>query len=626
LRKTKKEESMCGIVGVWNKKGISINERDLIAIRDTLIHRGPDAAGIYINKNIGFGHRRLSIIDLSEASNQPFQSLCGRYILTFNGEVFNYQEFYTELELKGYHFKTKSDTEVLLYLMMEYSVDCLPRLNGFFAFSFWDNHKKEMILVRDRFGVKPLFYSNTLDKIIFASEPKALFKAGVKKEIDTEHLDELFYYRHVSGANTIFKNVKRVLPGHYWICANDGNNVKEYRWFNLGEQAANINKITNPISWFEDTFHKSIQYRMIADVKVGTLLSGGLDSSSVAYSQFVQGYKNTSTWNIKFSNYEHDESDLASQLSNEYGMRFHSFEFEGHDLVSLVKDAIYFLDEPQMHLQEGHLLGLSKEAKKDVSVLLSGEASDEILGGYVRYKLHDSQLRYHALQFLNYIPEKWLKEDRWKKMKKYLYMRNQDAQIMMNANNLYLKDLEENHLDAFNLLPPYRINLLEEAKMFFPKNRLRQLMYMEQHIHISTLNDRNDRTTMGASIECREPFLDHNIVIGLTSLQDAYFSTKGKGKKLLMNSIGEKLPNYIRNHRKIGLSIPWEKYFVTIPYFRNHIENMHLCPIFQIGNMSQIDVLKIKNDFLTGNRKSLALFRTLFFMSIWYNLTFEEIH
>lgn len=615
---------MCGITGIIHKKNKLVDESQLIKMRDALLHRGPDAGGLYLNQNIGFGHRRLSIIDLSESANQPFHSVCGRYILSYNGEIFNYQEFYTELELKGFQFRTKSDTEVLLYLMMEYGVACLHRLNGFFAFSFWDNTTKELFLVRDRFGVKPLFYYKDEASFLFASEPKALFAAGVQKEIDQDHLDELFYYRHVSGANTIFKGVFRVLPGHYWHIKNNAQQLSEHRWFHLAEQARLVSKIDNPYTWFEETFHQSIRYRMIADVKVGTMLSGGLDSTSVAYSQFIQGFRNTSTWNIKFSNYIHDESELAMKVSTEYGMGFHTYEFDENNLVSLVKDAIHYMDEPFMHLQEGHLLGLAYEAKKEVSVLLSGEASDEILGGYVRYKIHDSKLRYQALQMIRYVPDKWLKEERWKKMKKYLYMQNQDAQLMMNANNFFLKDLEENHLDAFDLLPPYRINLLEEAKMFFPKNRLRQLMYMEQHIHISTLNDRNDRTTMGASIECREPFLDHNIVIGLASLSDANFSTKGKGKQLLMNSIGEKLPNYIRTHRKIGLSIPWEKYFVSIPYFRNHIDNMHLCPLFQMGNLSQIDVLRIKKEFLAGDKKSLSLFRTLFFMSMWYNLTFLE--
>jgi asparagine synthase (glutamine-hydrolysing) len=614
---------MCGIVGVINKKGNQLDENQLVEMRDSLIHRGPDAGGIYINKNIGFGHRRLSILDLSEAANQPFHSFCGRYILTFNGEIFNFQEFYSELTLKGYHFKTKSDTEVLLNLMIEYGINCLNRLNGFFSFSFWDNETKELILVRDRFGVKPLFYFNNENVFLFSSEPKALFKYGVNKEIDLDNLDELFYYRHVSGANTIFKGIKKVLPGYYWNIKNNGNEISINRWFNLGEQSINAPSIQKPLEWFEETFNQSIKYRMIADVKVGTLLSGGLDSTAVAYSQFSQGFNNTSTWNIKFNNYIHDESDLAARISNEYGMTFHSYEFNNDNLVNFVKETIHFMDEPLMHLQEGHLLGLSREAKKEVSVLLSGEAGDEIMGGYVRYKVHESQMRYKMLQLLNYIPDKWLKEDRWKKMKRYLYMQNQEAQILMNANNIFLKDLEENKLDAFNLLPTYRVELLEEAKKYYPNNKLRQLLYLEQHIHIASLNDRNDRTTMGASIECREPFLDHNLVVGLASLPDKYFNLNGKGKYVLMNSIGKKLPDYIRNHRKIGLSIPWEKYFIEIPFFKSHLETMHLCPLFQMGNLHQIDVVKITKEFINGNNNSLSLLKTLFFLSLWYNETFK---
>ena len=615
---------MCGIVGVLNKNGSPINANQLLGMRDSLIHRGPDAGGIYINDNIGFGHRRLSILDLSEAANQPFHSSCERYILTFNGEIFNFQEFYPELEQRGYHFKTKSDTEVLLNLMIEYGVNCLDRLNGFFSFSFWDTQTKELTIVRDRFGVKPLFYYDDSERFLFCSEPKAIFKYGINKEVDLNYLDELFFYRHVSGANTIFKGVKRILPGYYWIIKNDGKEITKNRWFKLGEESTKLAEIKQPLEWFEDTFNKSVRYRMIADVKVGTLLSGGLDSTSVAYSQFSQGFNKTSSWNIKFSNYIHDESVLASRISKEYGMTFHTHEFSNDTLVNLIKEAIHYMDEPFMHLQEGHLLGLSREAKKEVSVLLSGEASDEIMGGYVRYKVHESQLRYRMLQLFNYIPERWLKEDRWKKMKRYLNMKNQDAQIMMNANNIFLKDLEENRLDAFDLLPTYRVELLEEAEKFYPNNKLRQLLYMEQHIHIATLNDRNDRTTMGASIECREPFLDHNLVIGLASLPDKYFNLAGKGKYVLMNSIGRKLPEYITSHRKIGLSIPWERYFIEIPFFKSHLENMHLCPLFQMGNLNQIDVTRIVKEFKSGDLRSLSLLKSLFFLSLWYNEIFKN--
>jgi asparagine synthase (glutamine-hydrolysing) len=613
---------MCGIVGIILKSEKKINQTQLVEMRDSLYHRGPDAEGLYIDTNVGFGHRRLSIIDLSVDSNQPFHSFCGRYILTFNGEIFNYKEFYNELRLKGYKFKTNSDTEVLLNLLIEYGIKCLPRLNGFFAFSFYDKDKRKLYLVRDRFGVKPLFYSQIGSELYFASEPKALFKAGVPKEIEPKHLDELFYYRHVSGANTIFKFVKRILPGYYWEIDTQILEKKECRWFNLAKEALIIPDIKNPSEWFEQTFEQSIRYRMIADVNIGTLLSGGMDSTAVGYTQKKLGYSSLSSWNIRFSETAHDESTLASRFSEENEIDFNSFEFSSNELVKLVLESIHLMDEPSMHMQEGHLLGISKVAKKKVSVLLSGEGSDEILGGYVRYKIHNSQLRYKAMQLIKYLPESWIRDKRYKKLKKYLYMQNQDAQLMMNANELFLKDLENNNLDAFNLLPNYRVDLLREAKKIYPNNFLRQLMYMEQHTHIASLNDRNDRATMGASIECREPFLDHNLVVGIASLEDKFFTTKGKGKKILFDTIGRNLPEYIRNHKKIGLSIPWEKHIKTIPFFREHLDNMHHSELFKLGNYNQINVKQIKDEFLHGNEEVFGLVRTLFFLSLWYKVLF----
>ncbi len=617
---------MCGIAGIINKNQAPVNQDKLISMRDSMVHRGPDAAGIYIDEHIGFAHRRLSIIDLSSNGNQPFHSNCKRYTLTFNGEIFNYQEIKAGLIQQGFNFQTKTDTEVLLQLMINEGIHCLHKLIGFWAFAFYDHQEKTTLLVRDRMGIKPLFYSQTNTEFAFASEPKAFFAYGIEKAIDETHIDELFFYRHVSGENTIFKGIKRILPGYYMMVNSDGQITQTTRWFHLGEEAKKYPSIENPYQWFEDTFLSSVNYRMVSDVKVGTMLSGGLDSSAVIYAQSQLGYKNISTWNIAFSDSKHDESKIAAKYTKELGLDFHSFEFSGDQLAALTEEAIYNSDEPFMHVQEPHLLGLAKEAKKDVSVLLSGEAADEILGGYVRYKMHSYKLRYKLLQLLNYVPSKYIKDERWRKMKKYLYTKNESTQIMMNANILYIKDLEENNIGGLNLLPSYRLEILKEAETYFPNNTVRQLMYLEQFTHIPTLNDRNDRVSMGASIENREPFEDYRIVSGAFSLPDQYFSTKGKGKQVLMNSIGKKLPEYITNHRKVGLSIPWDHIMLNQPYFRDHFDKMHLSDFFKIGNMSQINVIQLMNDFKNGKKENYAFVRQIFFLSLWYESYFTKTH
>lgn len=614
---------MCGIAGVINKKSKLVSVTKLVAMRDSMLHRGPDAGSLWISENIALAHRRLSIIDLSDAATQPFHSECGRYVLVFNGEIFNYQEHRKNLEGLGVVFRTHSDTEVLLQLLIHEGTKCLNKLIGFWAIAFHDKLSKETLLIRDRMGIKPFFYSENHDYFAFASEPKALFAYGYEKAVAEEHLDELFLYRHVSGENTIFKGVKRILPGYYMRLNGEGEVLEKNRWFHLGEEAKKFPSIKNPHEWFEETFLSSVGYRMISDVKVGTLLSGGLDSSAVLYAQYKLGFNHTSAWNIAFTDQKHDESAIARKFASSLGFDFHSFEFAQSELAHLTKEAIHISDEPFMHTQEPQLLGLSKKAKQDVTVLLSGEAADELLSGYVRYKVHDNQMRYRILQLLRFVPSKYIKSERWLKMQRYLHMRSQDAQLMMNANGIYLKDLENWNVSALNLLPEYRIGLLEEAKQIFPNNRLRQLMYMEQFTHVPSLNDRNDRVSMGASIENREPFEDYRLTTGVFSLPDAYFTTQGKGKKLLMETIGEKLPTYITQHRKIGLSVPWDDIILSESYFREHFNNMLQSPFMKMGPYAQLQLEDEVKLYEKGDRRNSALIRQVFFHTLWYKEQFE---
>lgn len=614
---------MCGIVGFWNKE-ILVEESKLLAMRESLLHRGPDAGSHWIEGKLGLGHRRLSILDLSEGANQPFASPCGNYTMVFNGEIFNYKSFYSELKNKGYNFRTTSDTEVLLYLLMEQGTSALERLNGFFAFAFYDKRKEELVIARDRFGVKPLFHYSNHEGFFFASEIKALWAAGVSKEIQESQLDELFLYRFTSGENTVFKGISRLLPGYFMRITDSGKRMDLHRWFHLGESILAQPKINNPYQWFEETFHESIRLRMISDVPVGTLLSGGLDSSSTLYSQYKQGFQDLSAWNIAFSDEAHDESHLARKLSQEVGASFHSFEFTNEELVNLTNRSLVHHDEPIMHFSDGHLLGISEKAKSEVKVLLSGEGADEILGGYVRYKVHDNEFRYNLLNLIRYIPEKWLKNERLRKMKRYLGMGNRDAEILMNANELYLADLKKLGVLSSDLLPEYRVNKLEEAKQVYPSNRLRQLLYLEQHTHLYTLNDRNDRTTMGASIECRDPFLDPNLVIGVGSLPDEYFHIKGKGKDLLMKSIGKKLPEYIASHRKVGLSVPWAELILTNPFLRETLENLPTSKLFSLKPYCFLDIKGIVEDFKKYPKIYYPVIRQVYFTALWFQTQFES--
>ena len=615
---------MCGIFGVISPNK-SIDSQKFRLSLDTLVHRGPDASGTYIKDAVGLGHRRLSIIDLNPASNQPFRSKCGHYTLVFNGEIFNYLDFKSDLINKGYTLSTHSDTEILLYLLIEYGIQVLEKLVGFWAFAFYNEKNQEIILARDRFGIKPLFYYHESNQLVFASEPKALFQWGIPKEIDENHLDELFLYRHISGENTIFNKIKRLLPGHWMSFNNQGELINTQRWFQLGEEAHKISIPQDPYQWFQEAFHKSIRSRMIADVPVGTMLSGGLDSSSVLYSQIIQGYSQISTWNIAFHNSVHDESAIAKKFSDSLNVPFHSFNFSQDELVQLLEEATYISDEPFMHTQEPHLLGLCKKAKSKVSVLLSGEGADEFLGGYVRHKaINTNPFAKTIIRNFLSIPGITKNNHRLRKLKNFYALNNTDAEILMNANEVFLPEMGEWKVGGWNLIPQYRVQQLKEAKQYFPYNPFRQLLYLETFTHLCTLNDRNDRVSMGASIENREPFEHTDLVTGVFSLPNKYFTTQGKGKNLLFNSIGQQLPDYIRNHRKIGLSIPWMEIIRSTPQLYQHYRHFHKSPLFQLGNLNNIPVSEIKQEYEAGNKSLETLVRRFYFLSYWYNRQFEE--
>lgn len=607
---------MCGIAGIYYyAPNRLVQERDLHAMGAALAHRGPDSDGQWTDGNVGLAHRRLSILDLSERGKQPFCSADGRYVITYNGEIYNFAEFRTELTAKGYVLRTSTDTEVLLYLFAEYGPAMLHRLNGMFAFAIWDNVQRELFLCRDRMGVKPLYYIKNEDGIMFASEPKALFAAGVPFELDPARWDEFLLYRFVSGGNTLFKDIHKLLPGHYAYVTS--GTFRTFRWWNLAAQASKHEVIRKPEEWFENTFHESLRYRMVSDVPVGILLSGGLDSSSALASLHHQQYQ-VATFNVSFSDARHDESALARHLANSFGYPCHSLSIEGADLFQTLEDSSWYNDEPLVHHNDPHLLAISRTAKQHVSVLLSGEGADELMAGYVRYR----PMRYRALfpfiqKLLPYLP-RMSEPARMDKLRRYLELGNSDEALLLNASNLFPEDFRRAGLDAINQHCPYRKQVLSEAKDLYPGQALRQLLYLDQHTYLCSLLDRNDRSTMGASIECREPFLDYRLVEGLAVLPTKWFDRGSKGKYILKHTIGKLLPDSILNHRKVGLSVPWVDYLAHEPVFADHLTEMSRCEVFKTGILSQIDLPKLLSDFQRDPVHHGVLVQQLFIIYIWY--------
>ena len=608
---------MCGINGMFHlQSSKNIDERTLTKMRDILEHRGPDDKGLFIKNNIGLGHRRLSILDVSLAGHQPFSSEDNRYVMVYNGEVYNFKDFYPELKSKGFDIKTSSDTEVLIKLFQIHGTKMLSKLNGMFAIAIWDNLEKKLTLMRDRMGVKPLYYSIYNETLYFASEQKALFAAGVPLKIEDNGMQEFIFNRFVVGQNTMYQNVYKLLPGHSLEIYENGKIVNE-KWWDLKSEIQNHQKIQNPVDWFTNTFDESVKHRMVSDVPVGILLSGGLDSSSIAASLKHQNFNKINTFNVGFKEKVHNESDLAKNYSQSLDYQFHTMQLNDNQLFDTLLESVYLQDEPLTHLSEPHLLAISKvAASKNVKVLLSGEGADELMGGYVRYKALKNPSLLSLISKLSSFGV-FSKNPRFDKLIRYSKLSNPDDLIMYNGSSIYRNDINNTFGLKDSHSNQYRKEILEQAKILYPKNLQRQALFFDQHTYICSLLDRNDRCTMGASVECREPFLDPKLIVGLGTLDDKWLFSGKKGKFVMKKAMQNRLPEEILNFKKIGLSVPWGDYLLNNESFKDEMNAFAKSDIFEMNTLQNIKIDALLKKFSNGEKQLSQYILPLFMMHLW---------
>lgn len=615
---------MCGINGIFHLESTqSIDEALLTKMRDSLAHRGPDDQGIYIDQNLGLGHRRLSIIDISSGGHQPFLSAGGRYALVFNGEIYNYKDFYPELAAKGITLKTQSDTEVLLHLFELYGTSMLSRLQGMFAFAIWDKKERLLTLARDRMGVKPLYYAFYKSSFYFASEQKALFTAGIQLQISQNGLEEFIFNRFVAGENTLFKDIKKIVPGHF-ITLDEHGKFSQKRWWNLKTEIENHPTISKPIDWYKSTFNDSMRLRMVSDVPVGVFLSAGLDSSSILATLHHQNKSDIHAYTIGFKEKEHNEADISKRLAEQFNYSFHCKHLEGDNLHAKLIAATYFQDEPLMHLSEPHLLALAEKAEEKVKVVLTGEGADELMGGYVRYKALKNPSLLKAIGIIGKTGI-FSRSPRLDKLVRYAEISNYDDLIIYNGSNVYPKDILAQY--GINSTPQneYRINVLKEAKELYPDNPKRQALYFDQHTYLCSLLDRNDRFSMGASIECREPFLDERLVIGLGTLPNELLFRGKKGKYIQKKAMEPLLPKEILEYKKNGLSVPWGEYLSNSPAFKEELEAFTRGPVFELPYFQNINASKLVEGIQKGDYRMVPYVMPLFMLHIWLKTYVETI-
>jgi asparagine synthase (glutamine-hydrolysing) len=618
---------MCGICGVvYHPDTAAFDPARLPAMRDVMRHRGPDDSGGHTAPGVAFGTRRLAIVDLSANGHMPMRSPDGRYWISFNGESYNYRELRPMLEAKGHRFRSGTDTEVLLYLFMEEGPAMLHRLNGMFAFSIWDEQERRLLVARDRLGVKPLYYAEHAGALYFASEQKALFAAGVPAVFDPNTWEELLCFRYVAGERTPFQGVKRLLPGHYFTW-QDGL-IKIHRWWNLGQRVDEIRDShatpKDAVGWFREMFDASVKLRTISDVPVGVLLSGGLDSSCVAASLGVQIGGGIASFTVRFPEKYYDEGPAAKVVADRWKLQFHELTVDPAELPDLVRHCTWLNDEPLAHANDPHLFAIAKFAKPLVTVLLSGEGADEALGGYVRYR----PLRYlRSLSsiwplfssLVRFMPEGLSGSllSRVQKLDRFLGMGSVDNFVLFDACDILPGELTQLGVEPNDDFL-YRRQILTEAKAIYPANPMRQAMYLDQHTFLSSILDRNDRTTMGASIECRVPFLDYRLVEGLAAMDSSVLLAGHQSKILLRSAFADRIPMAVLRHRKWGFGVPWHRYFQTVPEFRTLIAELADSPPLRDGPFARGRIKGITDAYLRGDLRFHTLVRQLVFISIWH--------
>jgi asparagine synthase (glutamine-hydrolysing) len=571
---------MCGINGIAHspRRASDVDEAALLRMRDVLRHRGPDDAGVFVEGPIGLAHRRLSIVDLA-TGHQPMANGDGSLQIVFNGEIYNHAEHRSNLEARGYVFATHSDTEAILHLYEEHGPRCVEHLRGMFAFAIWDRRRREMFLARDRLGVKPLYYVHAGDgSLYFASEIKAILAAGaLRPELNLTALPDYLANRAASDDMTLFAAVRRLPPGHT-LRWKDGKVDIECYWDAVPENPAQRSSRSPDeyIDEWRELFRTSVQLRLMSDVPLGMFLSGGIDSSAIAAVMSRMVKEPIKTFSVAFNDPEANELEYARLAARAFGTDHHEVLVEPSEFAAALPHLIWHEDEPIAHSASIPLYFVSQLAQRYVKVVLTGEGSDELLGGYYRYRttlLNLSAGRlYHRFStdgFRRVVRAAACgaaPDSLRRKLSRTFLWRSPDADALYFDNFAVFprhmqRDLFSRELQGrLEQVDPYA-----SARHFFDANQsaslLQRLLYADIKTYLHELLMKQDQMSMAASIESRVPFLDHRLVEFSTALPDRLKIRGWTTKYVLREAMKGLLPEPILRRGKMGFPVPLGRWF-----------------------------------------------------------------
>ena len=609
---------MCGILGITTTK--NINNSVFNSALETINHRGPDSRDIYNDKKIFLGHTRLAIIDLDERSNQPMRSQCGQYILVYNGEIYNFKELKNKY-LIDYSFISKSDTEVLLSLLIKYGSKIIGELDGIFSFAFYSLKDKKIILSRDKFGIKPLYYSFVKGKYIcFSSEIKAILRLTNVKEINKKNIAEQILYGYVSGENTLFKGVKRLLPGHVIDYDIESNEVLSINKFDIPA----YNSIDEGSTYeLNKILVQSVRSQSMSDVPIGVMLSGGLDSSIL--SSICSSFStDLDSFTISLSTEKYDESVYAKELSKSCNLKYNELKYDYKSFDSLFSKLTYHHDEPLRHIISLPIYSITQMARDmGIKVLLAGEGADEIFGGYSVY------LKIKTKIFLSKISKLIPKNLLNLLLKGGFFTFLNKSSNLTNINDYLTYSRASSSLSKLKLITSleldnsFRKYITNKAIKSNPKDYINAMMDVDQNTHLQSLLDRQDKMSMAASVECRVPFLNNNMSQLLNKMDSSTKISKGITKKLLRELSKSYLPKILTERKKHPFGLPLFEQLKSSNLFQNFSSKFETSLVFK-NSLVNDNFKKLLIDFDNGNFKDSDLIYNVFSLEIWLKTFFDE--
>lgn len=556
---------MCGFVGFLDKKKKNEKKKIIKDMADAIIHRGPDSEGYYYDEDVALGFRRLSIIDL-KGGDQPIYNEDKTKVIVFNGEIYNYKILREDLKKKGHHFKTNTDTEVILHGYEEYKEELFNKLRGMFAFVIYDIKEKELVGCRDYFGIKPFYYYKRDDEFMFASEIKGmLMHPNFKKEVNDKSLKMYLIFQYSVFEETFFKNVFKLEPGHYFKYKN--GNLEIFKYFDIA-----YDKENKPYEEYQkeikDVLNDSINcHKITSDVEVGSYLSGGVDSSYV-----VSVAKPNKTFSVGFDVAGFDETKMAKDFSNLMNIENYSRYISKEDFFKSLPKVEYYTDEPHANLSTVPLLFLSELANKEVKVVLSGEGSDEMFGGYNEYleplpvKIYmnlPSFIKKPVAYIASKLPHFPGQNTLIKYSKPFCERYIGHAQVMneKEANDILADRLKDN-MTTSDVLKPYYDKV---------KNRsdVEKKMYIDMHFWLpQDILLKADKMTMANSIELRVPFLDKEVWEVARKIPTKYLIRNKKTKEIFRSVASSEMPDEWSSRRKLGFPVPFSKWIREEEYYK----------------------------------------------------------